>query len=398
MERGKRKKKPKYSLAQNLAYYFGALRKFNGRVIYMVVFGILFGALGTWLTMYIPKLILDRLEYSDGFTEIFFVIAGIFVANLLCNLVCDGIDAQKRYYNSDTWAYFNSLFEKKRLTIDYEYLQDPNIQIMKGKAWEAVSNSYSLTSIFPTTLANLGFNFICFILFGGVLGALNPLIILVLVAACVISYLPQKRLLAYMHGIKDASEAQARRLYYYSSLCRNFKIAKDVRLYAMSGWINRASAAAVRGYKRILLARENRRFAASAAEYGVALLRDGAAYAYLIWRAVSGDISAGDFVLYFSAISGFNSWFSGILDHWSSVQLTSLQICDLREYLEIKDKFNHGPGVPPPPKGEPVEIRLENVGYTYPEAEAPALKNINLTIRGGEKLAVVGLNGAGPRS
>ena len=250
MERGKRKKKPKYSLAQNLAYYFGALRKFNGRVIYMVVFGILFGALGTWLTMYIPKLILDRLEYSDGFTEIFFVIAGIFVANLLCNLVCDGIDAQKRYYNSDTWAYFNSLFEKKRLTIDYEYLQDPNIQIMKGKAWEAVSNSYSLTSIFPTTLANLGFNFICFILFGGVLGALNPLIILVLVAACVISYLPQKRLLAYMHGIKDASEAQARRMYYYSSLCRNFKIAKDVRLYAMSGWINRASAAAVRRIRR----------------------------------------------------------------------------------------------------------------------------------------------------
>ena len=96
----------------------------------------------------------------------------------------------------------------------------------------------------------------------------------------------------------------------------------------------------------------------------------------LIWRAVEGDISAGDFVLYFSSISGFSAWFSGILSGWSSIHNTSLELCDYRAFLEIPDKFNHGKGVPIPSNGKPLEIRLENVSFIYPKAEAPTLKKM----------------------
>lgn len=40
-------------------------------------------------------------------------------------------------------------------------------------------------------------------------------------------------------------------------------------------------------------------------------------------------------------------------------------------------------------------MRLENVSYRYPGAETDALSNINLTVRTGETLAIVGTNGAG---
>ena len=40
-------------------------------------------------------------------------------------------------------------------------------------------------------------------------------------------------------------------------------------------------------------------------------------------------------------------------------------------------------------------IEFKNVSFKYPLAEEYVLKNINITIHGGEHLAIVGLNGAG---
>ncbi|MEM5709763.1 ABC transporter ATP-binding protein, partial [Elizabethkingia meningoseptica] len=41
------------------------------------------------------------------------------------------------------------------------------------------------------------------------------------------------------------------------------------------------------------------------------------------------------------------------------------------------------------------ELELKDVSFKYPEAESYTLKNVNLKIKPGEKLAIVGLNGAG---
>lgn len=389
------KKKPRYTLWENLVYYFKILYQFNSKVIYMVAVGIPLSIFATLLSVYTPKIILDRLEFSDTFTEIAFVIVGIFSVKLLTDLVNNGVDAQKQLYDTSTWSYFEILFEKKRLSIDYEYLEDPNIQVMSSKANQAVRNNHTMTATLPSTLSSFVTNSLCFLLFGGVLTTLNPLIILILMVTTLINYLPQKWLRNYTHRTKNAREAEDRKLMYYSNLSQNFTIAKDVRLFSMNKWLTEAAESITCKYKKLLLDLENRSFLVSLVDFFVALIRDGAAYAYLIWCALKGDISAGDFVLYFSAISSFSTWFSGILSGWSDIHNASLEICDYREYLEIPDRFNHGKGVQVPSNSKPLEIRLEQVCFTYPKAQTPTLENINLTIREGEKLAVVGLNGAG---
>ena len=53
----------------------------------------------------------------------------------------------------------------------------------------------------------------------------------------------------------------------------------------------------------------------------------------------------------------------------------------------------------PEPERPPIafehEIRLENVTYTYPDADRPALEGVDLTIRKGESVAFVGATGSG---
>src|SRR5690606_21149701 len=71
----------------------------------------------------------------------------------------------------------------------------------------------------------------------------------------------------------------------------------------------------------------------------------------------------------------------------------NLYLSTLYEYLETPVEQNKGAIVhgPHPEDG----IRFEHVGFTYPGAESPTLVDVNLHIRTGESLALVGENGSG---
>lgn len=126
-----------------------------------------------------------------------------------------------------------------------------------------------------------------------------------------------------------------------------------------------------------------------------AFLRSGIAYAYLTIQVISGGISAAGFLLYFTAISGFTTWVTGILSGFSTLYKQSLDISIVRECLEYPEIFRFEDGEPLKAMKKDYEIKLENVSFRYPGAQKDTLTNINLTLHPGEKLAVVGLNGAG---
>ena len=71
----------------------------------------------------------------------------------------------------------------------------------------------------------------------------------------------------------------------------------------------------------------------------------------------------------------------------------NLYLSNLTEFLSHKVPEQTGEGIagPNPDDG----IRFENVSFSYPGSQTPALKNINLHITPGESLAIVGENGSG---
>ena len=125
------------------------------------------------------------------------------------------------------------------------------------------------------------------------------------------------------------------------------------------------------------------------------LIRNGAAYAYLLWLTLTTGMSAAEFLLYFTAASGFTQWVTGILDMfnqlhgraWTSPRCGN--IWSTRSCSGLRTE-NLCPRTCPPPANPSGECVLP-----LPKAEKDTLQHINLTIHPGEKLAIVGLNGAG---
>lgn len=109
---------------------------------------------------------------------------------------------------------------------------------------------------------------------------------------------------------------------------------------------------------------------------------------------VKNSITAGDFV------AAFNGAYSiavsiNFLTVWAVAVFSERgkMIEKYREFLSCDFKIKDGEKVAE--KGEPKEIRIENLSFTYPGNDEPTLSNINLTIKPYEKIALVGYNGAG---
>ena len=109
---------------------------------------------------------------------------------------------------------------------------------------------------------------------------------------------------------------------------------------------------------------------------------------------VKKSITPGDFVATFNGAYSI-AMSINFLTVWalSRFEERAKMIEKYREFLNADFKIKDGKAIAE--AGEPKEIRIENLSFTYPGNDKPTLNNINLTIKPYEKIALVGYNGAG---
>lgn len=191
----------------------------------------------------------------------------------------------------------------------------------------------------------------------------------------------------------DERNAADKRKRYVHRIAETFQYGKDIRLYRMQGYLHSLSQKIIDSCQYFVNLFERRSFLTATVTFLVVLIRDGLAYGFLIYKAVAGEVDAAQFVLYFSAVTALSGYMNDILTNWGKVAEGALQISDFREDLEIRDRLNHGNGIPTP-KG-PFTIEFKDVCYKYPMGAKQILDHVSFKIEAGEKIALVGLNGAG---
>ena len=117
------------------------------------------------------------------------------------------------------------------------------------------------------------------------------------------------------------------------------------------------------------------------------------AYAWIAMTAIRSAITLGQMTMYLALFRQGQSALSSGLSAVGGLYEDNLYLSNLYEYLEQPVPAPRGDVRQGPAPGE--GIRFENVSFTYPDSDGPALLNVDLTIRPGESLALVGENGSG---
>lgn len=124
-----------------------------------------------------------------------------------------------------------------------------------------------------------------------------------------------------------------------------------------------------------------------------------AAYILIGIRAFAGDISIGDFAIGVAALNNFLTSSSYLARNILDFNEGIFYIQRHKAFHQLKSKFDSETGVSIDDIDlSNIEIEFRNVSFRYPSSTHFVLKNVNLTIKNHEKLAIVGFNGAGKTS
>lgn len=349
--------------------------------------------LGIWIL----KIVLDAVE--NGVTPQEFVLdIGLMSVLLMFLMYINYYSEQTLYMNCvKIWNlrfYINKVW--KIVDMDYPNFasSEGKTKILNGHIACSRNINVNMTSFYPN-LFELLINIFGLITFSAALATLNPIIILILVISYVVNAYVILHVEKWEHKSKDELAKINRKFDYVVHETSNKNIAKDIRVYNMITWINHKADQVlnekINWKKRI----ETKRFSQLMIASIISFLQNGFAYAYLIWKVWSNDITVGEFAFYFGVISGFAHWLEQIVARVGKLSKANHLVDDYRNLIEIKDNFKRDKGALLPSLHEPVEISLENVTFKYNNSDELILDNINLKISKGEKLAIVGPNGAG---
>ena len=117
------------------------------------------------------------------------------------------------------------------------------------------------------------------------------------------------------------------------------------------------------------------------------------AYGWVGFAAIAGLISIGQMTMYIAQFRLGQSAVTNSLTSINGMYEDNLYLSNLTEYLDHQVPEQNGEGT----EGPDLEdgIRIENVSFSYPGSDVPALKNVSMHIKPGESLAIVGENGSG---
>jgi ATP-binding cassette, subfamily B, bacterial len=276
-------------------------------------------------------------------------------------------------------------------TLDLQQFEDPDFYDHLERARRQTTARIGLIAM----LLTMGQDVITLGTLGAALVVHNPWLLLLLTLAILPSFLGETHFAALSYSLLFRRTPERRELDYLRYVGASDKTAKEVQMFGLASWLSDRYAALAQRYYE-----ENRRLSirkgfVSALLSLVGTLGYYGAYVTILLRAVAGAITLGTLTFLASAFARSRDLIQRLLLSASDIYEQSLYLKDLFVFFEMKPSIHSKPGallVPRPIRGGFV---FEDVGFQYPGSDRWAIRHVDLAITPGERIALVGENGAG---
>lgn len=392
----KNKVKSTHSMIVNIMYFLKLMFQMSPLfIICELIQGVIWIALPRLISVLGVKYIIDVVTSGENLERIIYAVTLIAVIMLLSTVISlvfgvvyRDVNREKLYYRLN-----KKLYEKAR-SLDLEAYDDPDFYNNLILTIESSSdNIQNLIGLVRNYIANV----VSFIAISSVLLTIDPLCLLIIVLTVVI-FLPLSKKVGKLQMDRRTENTRLhRRSDYFQRIFYLQDYAKEVKMNGIKPLLieryNDAATAVVKNQK-IFWAKISSNYCLQ--NLGVQIF--GFMFVLPLYLGylvmVKHSISSGDFV------ATFNGAYSialsiNFLTVWALAQFEERgkMIEKYREFLESDGKIKDG--YLSQAENEPKEIKIKNLSFTYQGNAEPTLKNINLTIKPYEKIALVGYNGAG---
>ncbi|WP_215491803.1 ABC transporter ATP-binding protein [Fenollaria sporofastidiosus] len=370
--------------------------EYSKKTVFLILLASLSSAGLLLINVFLPKLVIDSIMSGAGFEIVTYVVLMVlanvilakipgYVNNYINNVDISGIYQQVRYNICE-----------KTMKLDYSMLENKDYMNLKDQA-DFIMSTNSPLSNFVQILAEVFVSFVVVIFLAVIAFSFSWVLGLVLLLVASLNFAIgawcNMKMGSFMGSIEDVN----REFSAYMNIIYGHSEMMDVKLFSMHNLVNGSI------YKLMNRISEKAGVVyvtSSLAAFFSGIL-DGVSralsYIYISVRAVSNvfgpQISLGSFALYTSAFVNFNQRVRIISQNYVDMIMMRNMTEPYYRFMNLPEAKAKAYEYEMPKSIDTIEFK--DVWFKYPSSEDYVLKNLSFNINKGEKISIVGLNGAG---
>lgn len=412
-----------YSVFSNVKYILGKIRLYCPILLGLMITGIFSHSIVQYLASFIGKFVIDIVQVQSAsvqkdFTPLIRVLLIACVIELVIMLLNAITSNRCWYYMINARMRIITERVKKALSMNYQMFEEPDVLDMEQKAQQATGGNDNGIEGMMHNIYDLGINAVLLLI------TLTTVVVLDWRMLIILGVVGALQHLFFTYTVKkdrrevwDKLAPTWRKIGYMQQSVQNFDYAKDIRLFSMKGWLSEKQHEVLMEKQDKMLYSRTLWIYNSAFAHGLSMISTAIIYAVMIFAVVDKNLSIGNFTLYLGLAMNFTSAMTNTLNTLGTIKKNSHDVSYFRAFIDMQteekpgesfsalttkkedEKQNQNVDLPheflPIPKTDSYTFTFRNVCFRYAGAKQDALHNLNITFSAGERLAVVGLNGAG---
>lgn len=436
----------KYGILKNIKYVMSAIWDYKRIVVLYMVIGSITQPCMQYIWGFFTKFVIDIVQRQQAVGDksldaLIRVVIIIIIVDIVLRV------ANTFTFNRNWPGFVEVRFRlihrriDKALSMNYETLEQPHILDMAMKAAQSTGGNNEGVEGLMHDVDNLARVIVTMVVSFAMIMVLDWRLILALIFICIINFISYRRAIIFdKKNVWDEMPPYWRQQNYMERCTQDFDYAKDIRLFNMKNWLHEKQHESFLVWLKLYIKGRHVWWQHSNV-CAITGMVQGAFMYFVLIKAVlapTDPLTIGNFTLYISLCGAFSNALTSFLNQLGGIERNSMQVDDFRTFLDFDggdvegyriEKTQNGYKLYEEMKEEKTEKRkkektsaisnfeggnsegfekakekfakgeisfeFRNVFYKYEGAQDYALKDLSIKFDWGEKLAVVGLNGAG---
>ena len=370
----------------------------------------LINSIQPFISVWFTAQIVNEISSQRRFNTILLFILGAVLLNFICSLLKNILNHVCNEKEAQMWNWFEKIFSDKQMSLDFVDLENAAIQHQRQEAQEnlymfgnGLAQLFWGISALVRTLVyivlSLAMTISLFLSSSGNRFIDHPIWILIILVCIAIGGLSKSKATIsendiFMEYCKNTVWFNRVFLFFGKELYMNPEKAKDVRIYSQNTIAEKMLD------KLISHEKENQSDIVKMALYPaiaqiIIVFANAVCYVFVASKALFGAFGVGNIVQYVAVLSRLGEGLQELMYLLSDNEVYCTHLQNLFAYLDLPNHMYQGSLTVEKRDDNEYYVEFKNVSFQYPNADAYALKHVNLKFKVGEKLAVVGMNGSG---
>ena len=368
------------------------------------------GAVRPYINIVLMGYLLDVVYAGGNFRDLFSLALLCFGVNAFLRI----IESRARQWINQKWETMKEIesrnFNKKSLSMDYEYLEDLKVQGLRFRGQEqsgigitgwvmgemedlfksVISVVIALIILVPLFYTNVGSG-------TGFFATWHSTVILFVLIGILILF-NYKKIVHYSKAAEEAwnlAEKEFNRGNYYLDLLAKADSQKDLRIFGHKEPILEDYGKMEANIWNMLKKQNNLWIRKDVISQSIS---DGSGllvYLFTALRACAGVISVGGVVTYAASIIRFSQSVAQVATSMGYMKLVAMYCGDYVEYMSLDKRKYEGTIPVEKRRDNRFKVEFDHVSFRYPGTDVDIIKDLNLEFTIGERMAIVGKNGSG---